>query len=124
MCVCVGGGGGVLIIVVRTTILNFLRNQLVVSKRIKAIFLCDGDLRFLFFSSFFLKITCKRSWLASVSSSPLRCVVWSLAPTVLAGVGIPGWLPVYRVSDRYTQLVSDIIVWEVNSADGRYTELL
>ena len=33
VCVCVcGGGGGVLIIVVRTTILNFLRNQLIVSK--------------------------------------------------------------------------------------------
>ena len=34
VCVCVGVGGGeeFLIIVVRTTILNFLRNQLVVSK--------------------------------------------------------------------------------------------
>ena len=34
VCVCGegGGGGGFLIIVVRTTILNFLRNQLVVSK--------------------------------------------------------------------------------------------
>ena len=76
--------------------------------------MCDGNLRFLFFSSFFLKITCKRSWLVSVSS-PLRCVVWSLAPGVLTRVqhlvGIPGLLPVYRVSDRYTQMVADIIVW-------------
>ena len=39
-------------------------------------------------------------------------------------VGMPGWLPVYRVSDRYTQLVAGITVWQVYSVNDRYTEML
>ena len=38
--------------------------------------------------------------------------------------GIAGWLPVYRVFDRYTKLVVGITVWQVYSVDGSYTEML
>ena len=39
-------------------------------------------------------------------------------------VGIPGWLPVYRVSEGYTQFVAGITVWQVYLVNDRYTEML